>query len=485
MWTPFPGPQTQGLQSEADEIFYGGSGGGGKSDFLIGLAATQHKNSLILRRVFTQLSGVGGLIERSREIFMPVGGRYNGSEHIWRNLPGDRQIGFGGVERESDVWNYMGKPKDLLGLDEGTQFTETQFRILKGWVRTTDANQRTRVVVTGNPPTTQEGEWVISYWAPWLDSSHPRPAKPGELRWFTTIDGKDVEVDNGEPFEHNGETITPRSRTFIPARLEDNPALMATDYMAQLQAMPEPYRTQVLYGDFTIGLDDDPWQVIPTEWVRAAIDRGKQTAKPERIMSSLGVDVARGGRDETVLAPLYGTWFAPMISVAGKDTPDGPSVASLVWQHAEDGRTPIFIDVVGVGSSPYDSLVGMSLPAHPINGGEKAPENAKDRSGRFRFKNLRAWLWWSLREALDPDHGADVCLPDDRALLADLSAPRWKPIGDKIQIESKEDIIKRLGRSPDRGDAVTYAWYGMGASAALEYTSVESRRYGKRERGWA
>jgi hypothetical protein len=41
-----------------------------------------------------------------------------------------------------------------------------------------------------------EGLWVIKHWAPWLDPLHPRPARPGELRWFTTgPDGEDIEVD--------------------------------------------------------------------------------------------------------------------------------------------------------------------------------------------------------------------------------------------------------------------------------------------------
>jgi hypothetical protein len=479
MWSPFPGPQTEALHSEADELFYGGQAGGGKSDLLLGLSLTQHTKSIVFRREYPQLKD---LVSRSREI-VSTHGSYNGQDHIW--TLDHCSLEFGAVQHETDIQKWQGRAHDLKAFDEITHFSESQFRYLKGWNRTTLPTQRVRVVATGNPPTTAEGEWVIRYWAPWLDSGHRNPAVAGELRWFTTLEGKDTEVDGSEPFEFEGELITPKSRTFIPARLADNPALMATDYGATLQAMPEPLRSQLLYGDFGLTLEDDPWQVIPTEWVRAAIDRWKQTPKPQRIMSSLGVDVARGGRDETVLAPAFGSWFAPLICVAGKDTPDGPSVASLVWQHAEDGKTPIFIDVVGVGSSPFDSLVGMNLPAHPVNGGEKAPENAHDRSGRLEFKNLRAWLWWSLREALDPQHGTDVCLPDDRALLADLSAPKFKVVGTKIQVESKEEIIKRLGRSPDRGDAVTYAWYGAGAAGAFEYTTVSTRRYSKKARGWA
>jgi hypothetical protein len=65
-------------------------------------------------------------------------------------------------------------------------------------------------------------------------------------------------------------------------------------------------------------------------------------------------------------------------------------------------------------------------------------------------------LWWQFREALDPKTGKNIALPPDSALKADLCTPLWKLSAQGIQIESKEDIIKRLGRSPDRGDAVVY-----------------------------
>ncbi|MHC5826572.1 MAG: hypothetical protein ACYT04_64585, partial [Nostoc sp.] len=109
-------------------------------------------------------------------------------------------------------------------VDEITHFSKSKFKFLTGWLRTDDPNQKCRVVCTGNPPTSAEGRWVIEYWGPWLDPKHPNPAVPGELRWFATLDGKDVEVKEGVPFEYTDsegktETIAPRSRTFIPAKI--------------------------------------------------------------------------------------------------------------------------------------------------------------------------------------------------------------------------------------------------------------------------
>jgi hypothetical protein len=79
------------------------------------------------------------------------------------------------------------------------------------------------------------------------------------------------------------------------------------------------------------------------------------------------------------------------------------------------------------------------------------------RSGRFRFRNIRAQLWWRFRELLDPDANTGICLPPDRRLRADLCAPLWRPVGNIIQVESREEIVARLGRSPDWGSAYIMA----------------------------
>ena len=124
--------------------------------------------------------------------------------------------------------------------------------------------------------------------------------------------------------------------------------------MATLQSLPEPLRSQMLYGDFQAGIEDDAMQVIPTAWVELAQARWR---KPDKLepMDSLGVDVARGGRDQTILARRYGMWFDEPLTYPGKATPDGPTVAGLAIAARRD-EAVIHIDVIGVGSSPYDFL---------------------------------------------------------------------------------------------------------------------------------
>lgn len=446
-WRPLPGPQTMAYESEADIIGYGGAAGGGKTDLACGKALTQHKRIMILRRESTQLTGV---IDRLTELIGNKDG-YNGQDKIWRLS--DRQIEFGSCQHSGDEKKYQGRPHDLLVFDEAANFLESQVRFLLGWLRTTDPNQKCQALFTFNPPTSTEGLWVKEFFAPWIDRNHPNPAKPGELRWFASVDGKDIEVESGRAFRHNGETIRPMSRTFIPSKVRDNPYLMGTGYMSTLQSLPEPLRSQMLNGDFEAGLEDDPFQVIPSSWVETAMERWERPAQLPS-MDSLGVDVARGGKDETVIARRHGMWFDEPLVYPGTQTPDGPTTAGLVIAAMRD-RAPIHLDVIGVGSAPYDFLKEAGQQILGVNVAEAS--NARDKSGAFGFANLRSELWWKMREALDPAENTGITLPKDPNLKADLCAPKWRLQTDKIRVEAREDIVKRLGRSPDYASAYILA----------------------------
>ena len=374
-------------------------------------------------------------------------------------MPGGRHAGrsitFGSAPHAGDERRHQGRPKDLLVLDEAANFLESQARFLMGWVRSAEPGQRRRTLLTFNPPVSAEGRWVIAYFAPWLEPGHPRPAASGEVRWFASVDGKDVEVEGPDPFASaSGERVVPTSRTFIASRLADNPHLAESGYLATLQGLPEPLRSQMLEGDFTAGMEDDEWQAIPSAWVDAAMARWEPGGGERQGMDSLGVDVARGGRDQTVIARRHGTWFAPLICLEGASTPDGAAVAGQVMALARD-RAVAHVDVVGWGASPFDILNGSGVQAVAMNGASRSGQ--KSRQAGTPFVNRRAEIWWRMREALDPLAETPVCLPPDAQLKADLCAPRWRQAVAGITIEGKEDVIARLGRSPDRGDAVCMA----------------------------
>lgn len=452
-WVEQIGPQMAALDTQADILFYGGQAGGGKSDLLLGLALTQHEKSIIFRREAVQLVG---LEERMTAILGSRTG-YDGQDRIWRLPDGKgRTLEFGSCKEPADWLKYQGRPHDLKAFDEITHFLELQFRALIGWMRTDKPGLRQRVVCTGNPPTDSDGEWVMRFWAPWLDPAHPRPAKDGELRWFVTDEaGKDREVPGPEPVLVGKEWMKPKSRTFIRSSVDDNLYYSVTGYKATLQSLPEPLRSQMLRGDFLAGRSDPVWQTIPTEWIKAAQARWKPREE-KGPMTALGLDPARGGVDKTCAARRHGTWFDELVQVPGVVTKDGPAAAAFIVPLVRNGAYTV-VDAIGIGSSALDFINGLGLPVYAAVGSEGSP--ATDSSGTLRFKNRRAEMYWRLREALDPTNPKPIALPPDQELLGDLAAVRYKVVQmgkalAGIQMRDKDEIREVLGRSPDKGDAV-------------------------------
>ena len=482
IWRPLPGPQSQAFYSLADITGYGGAAGGGKTDLACGLTLTQHRRSIIFRRVGTELTAIE---DRFEELLGSRDG-YNGQKMIWRL--GDRQVEFGACQNEGEEKKYQGRPHDLIVIDEAANFLESQVRFLFGWLRSTVPGQRCRALLNFNPPTSAEGRWLIDFFGPWLDNKHANPAKPGELRWFATVGGRDREVEDDRPFVlldgeidysfdpkryKADEIIQPLSRTFIPSRVTDNPYLAGTGYLATLQGMPEPLRSQMLHGDFTAGIEDDAFQIIPTAWIEAA--QARWVAKDAKgPMDSIGVDPSRGGRDETTIARRHGVWFDHLIAFPGVASPDGPTVAGQVLSALRD-KAPVHIDLIGWGASPYDFLIENKVHTVGLNGAEATKETVEN--GSTGFGNVRALLWWRMREALDPMNPEPISLPPDPALKADLAAPRWKYTTRGIQVELKDEIKKRLGRSPDKGDAVVMALIAT-PKAALAPRALKMPNYG-------
>ena len=446
-----PNPQLLALNSPADELFYGGQAGGGKTDLLLGCAVTQHSHSVIFRRTSPNLKAI---VDRSVNI---LGNACYNKTDKRHDLGGGRFLELGYMQYEDDKTNWQGRPHDFYGFDEPTEITRTQYQFVIGWLRTIETKQRCRVILAGNPPIDEDGLWLVEEFAPWLDPDFYAPAPAGQLRWYYHDDNGRLQwQDTADSVEVNGRSVKPMSRTFIPATLDDNPHLTADGrYEQVLNALPEPLRSAFRDGDFrSMSQQGDPYQIIPTACVRAAQRRWLEREQPEGKPDIAGHDVSRGGQDATTYVPRWGDYVGEVVTWPGRTIPDGPTAALRVHEQAE-GNEPdsINVDVIGYGSSSYDSLIGMGYEAVPVN--VSVASTYKDKSGKLTMLNLRAELAWRMRDELDPENHSTLALPDDPELLRDLCSVRYVPLaGGKVKAESKDEIKKRIGRSPDKGDAV-------------------------------
>jgi len=216
------------------------------------------------------------------------------------------------------------------------------------------------------------------------------------------------------------------------------------------------YHNRVL-GEFHASDEDS---VIPLSWLELAVERwhawadaGKPPIPGRRV---LGVDVARSGGDETMFAFRSG----PCVErLEGHSKDDTMRTTAKVQGVLGADRVPI-VDSIGVGGGVVDRLRELRVPVIPYTGSAKT--DARDRTREFGFANVRSAAYWRVRELLDPSFESEIMLPPDELLLSDLSAPTWKEVTGvppRIQVEPKEDVVTRLGRSPDRGDAVVMGFW--------------------------
>lgn len=215
-------------------------------------------------------------------------------------------------------------------------------------------------------------------------------------------------------------------------------------------------------GEFQASDEDS---VIPLAWVEAAVERWHewdQAGRPDLDgREYVGVDVARAGGDSTVFAHRWGVAITHLETHDREDTMR--TTARVQGAVGEAGTVLPVVDSIGVGGGVVDRLRELKVPVLAYTGAAKT--KARTRDGEWGFRNVRSAAYWRMRELLDPAYDPEVMLPPDDELLADLTAPTWDTttgVPPKIYVEPKEDLVKRMGRSPDKGDAVVMAlWAEM------------------------
>lgn len=457
VWVPQEGPQTTAYFSEADELLFGGSAGGGKSAFLTGYALNETQNAVIFR------NGLGNLRDLELYAVSLLGSRdgFNSQLHYF-DLGGGRSLELDSLEQPGSEQDWQGRRRDFMGFDEAAQMSKQRVQFVLGWAGSAKAGARTRVIYATNPPMSDEGNWLITWFAPWLDPMFPKPAKQGELCWFiNNKEGDPIWVDGPGIYDRgDGVKSTAKSRTFVPSSLADNEYLRDTDYRSRVESLPEPMRTALLQGNFMASRTDHASQIIPSDWVRAAqarwTDKGSRNA-----MVAMGVDIAQGGADRTAIARMHAdNWFDKIVLEDGVNTKDGPAVAGLAVRVQRNGA-PIALDMTGGwGGDARTQLKDASVDVVQLN--FASASGANDKASGLFYLNLRAEMYWELRNALNPLSGENISLPPGTKLLAEATASRWELKSGKIKVESKDEVKKRLGSSPDIWDAVVMAWHIRG-----------------------
>ena len=208
----------------------------------------------------------------------------------------------------------------------------------------------------------------------------------------------------------------------------------------------DQYRVRVL-GEFPAS---EANTLIPLDLVEAAMKRDIALVTTDPVV--YGVDVGRQGPDRSVICKRQGNVVLEVKFRHGNDL-----METTGWVAADanvDRPAEICVDSIGMGAGVADRLRELGFNVRDVNVAEASPMNPQ-------AARLRDELWLSLRDWLN----ARACrLPSDDALKLEISTPQFSYLSNgKYKIEGKDEMKKRLKRSPDLADALCLTFAGQAA----------------------
>lgn len=310
--------------------------------------------------------------------------------------------------KDSDFNKLKGLELTAAGIDEANEIAEKAFNIIMARIgRQNNGGIFGFILLTCNP----DNNWVLT-------------------RFY-------------EPFS-KGQLQSPYY--FIQALAKDNPFL-SNEYLEALNDLPEVEFNRYVLGDWRYS--DDPNQLIRFEWIkRNLIQPGEVVFEPE----AMAVDVARYGDDRTAFGFRKESSLIGLKSFKNFNTVE---VGDMVIKELQDnhiGAEKTCIDVVGVGGGVVDYVRSKKFFVHAYNSGSQPTASA----GHLQYKNQRAQSYYEMREGLMHN---DRKIIDDKGLIKELLSIRYTVKDKVIQIESKEEVKKRLGYSTDLADVAVMSYY--------------------------
>lgn len=229
------------------------------------------------------------------------------------------------------------------------------------------------------------------------------------------------------------------------------------------------YRPNDLFRVKVLGMfpKTDTDVLIPFEWITRANERWREMDEGEvrrlqtRNAVRIGLDVAGMGRDSSAFCVRYGSLVDRFILHQSAGKADHMHVAGMAAQLVgRDPKAMLFIDTIGEGAGVFSRLREQGFKnAHSCKFSEGA-KGLLDETGVYSFANMRAYLFWAIRDWLDPKNGMDAALPENDTLCEELTNIKWRfTSSGSIMIEPKDDIKARIGRSPDLADCLANTFY--------------------------
>ena len=374
-------------------------------------------------------------------------------------------IGFKAGDKATENWSGFHSPNIMVVVTEASGVDDITFNAIEGVLQ---GNSRFLIVFNPNQTT---GESYRSTRSPLYEKFRLNcmnaPNVQNKLRQLrgeiTEREFKKLHIPGQVDFEWIDEKIKkPGWVTKIPK--EDATGSLDFEWLGEYYRPNDLFRVKVL-GEFP---EEDEATLVPLEWLERAFQRwddimesggGKYTAmEPLR----LGVDVAGMGRDNTVFTHRYGNFVSQFKFQPVKKRSPSVHMETAGWiaQYLGNPATVALIDTIGEGAGVYSRLYEQGFENAISAKFSFSAYNLRDETGVRKFANMRAYCYWMLRDALNPSFNHNLAIPRNDMLLEELTEIKYEVNSrGEIQLEAKEDIIERLGRSPDVSDSLAETYF--------------------------
>lgn len=369
--------------------------------------------------------------------------------------------GFKADEHNHEAWSGFHAVHTMFVVTEATGISDDTFGAIEG-----NLQGDSRILLVFNPNTS------VGYAA--------RSQKGG--RWNTfqlnsltapNVTERKVVIPGQVDYEWVRDKI---DNWCMPIRAEER-----TEELDDFEFEGRWYRPEDLFRKKVLGrfpkVSDDV--LIPMQWIELAHERWRQNGGREPLSSDhrmLGVDVAGMGRDSTCYCERKGGWVAPFESINSGGQADHMAVSGQIINRRKfHPDMYVSIDTIGEGAGVYSRCLELDSSRFILSC--KYSEGAKgqndreltDLTGQYRFQNMRAYLFWCVRDWLNPKNNTGAMLPPDPQFDEEATEIRWSFRSDgRIIIEPKDDIKGRLGRSPDKFDALANTFYPIATRRGID-----------------
>ena len=353
--------------------------------------------------------------------------------------------GFKSSEDNTEAWSGFHAVNTMFIVTEASGISETTFNAIEG-----NLQGNSRLLIVFNPNIT------TGYAAKAMKSGRFNKFRLNSLNAENVVKKRNV-IPGQVDYEWVKDKVENWATPIRPEEFDEGQGDFFWE--GKMYRPNDLFRVKVL-GMFPKAAEDI---LIPYEWVELANRRWyelKESGFTTKKSVRLGVDVAGMGRDNSILLPRYGSWVPEIKVHQSGGKADHMHVVGMTTPYLADPDAKAFIDTIGEGAGVYSRLEELEYSNAYSCKFSEGTKGLSDITEPYTFANMRAYLFWAVRDWLNPKNGFNPALPPDDGLIEEATEIHWKfQSNGSIIMESKDDIKKRLKRSPDKFDALANTFY--------------------------